>query len=158
MKNKESVSEVCQKLMTERGLTIEAIAELVHWLQKPYQPDLCMETCVSSVVEVLSKREVQFAIITGLTLDQACEKGQLPKVLEEAIASDESLYGIDEVLGISISNIYGTIGMTTFGYVDKMKKGIIGELDRDPNHVNTFADDLAGAVAAAAAARLAHRV
>lgn len=70
---------------------------------------------------------------------------------------DEPLYGCDEVLTFSITNLYGSIGFTNFGYLDKIKPGILGILnDRSTGKVNVFLDDLVGAVAAAAASRLAH--
>ena len=84
------------------------------------------------------------------------EKQLLPHPLQQIIADDEPLYGIDEVLGMAITNIYGTIGVTSFGYLDKMKIGLVGELDRDKSKVNTFADDLVAAIASAAAAKIAH--
>ena len=80
----------------------------------------------------------------------------LPQPLQDIIASDEPLYGIDEVLGMAITNIYGTIGVTSFGYLDKLKIGLVGKLDSDTEAVNTFADDLVAAIAAAAAAKIAH--
>ena len=70
---------------------------------------------------------------------------------------DEGLYGIDEILCLSIVNVYGSIGLTNFGYVDKIKPGIIGKLnDEKSNCCNTFIDDVVGALAAAAASRIAH--
>ena len=70
---------------------------------------------------------------------------------------DESLYGIDEVLVLSIVNVYGSIGLTNFGYVDKLKPGIIGKLNDEKSEMcNTFIDDIVGALAAAAASRIAH--
>lgn len=52
----------------------------------------------------------------------------------------------------------GSIAYTNFGYIDKVKPGIIGELN-DIDHdiaCNTFLDDIVGAIAAAAASKLAH--
>nr|HPK29171.1 phosphatidylglycerophosphatase A [Bacilli bacterium] len=79
--------------------------------------------------------------------------------LQTIIASDYGLYGIDEILALSIVNVYGSIGSTNFGYVDKVKPGIIGELDKKTNGkvVNTFLDDIVGAIAAAAASSIAHK-
>ena len=60
---------------------------------------------------------------------------------------------------LSICNIYGSIGLTNFGYVDKTKPGIIGRLDKlgkDTDVCHTFMDDLIGAIAAAAASSVAH--
>ena len=44
----------------------------------------------------------------------------------------------------------------SFGYLDKLKIGLVGKLDSDTEAVNTFADDLVAAIAAAAAAKIAH--
>jgi phosphatidylglycerophosphatase A len=63
-------------------------------------------------------------------------------------------------MALSIVNVYGSIGFTNFGYVDKAKPGIIGVLDKEgkePNRCNTFLDDIVGAMAAAAASSIAHR-
>lgn len=143
-------------LMQQRGITLEAIGDLVFELQKKYYPDLSMDICLGAVEAVISKREVQHGILTGLALDILAEKKQLPEPLQQIIANDEPLYGIDEVLGMAITNIYGTIGVTSFGYLDKMKIGLVGELDQDKNHCNTFADDLVAGIASAAAAKIAH--
>ena len=73
------------------------------------------------------------------------------------MANDESLYGIDEILAFSIVNLYGSIGFTNYGYIDKVKPGILKELNsHDGVHVHTFLDDIVGAIAAAAARKLAH--
>ncbi len=71
--------------------------------------------------------------------------------------NDEPLYGCDEVLTFSITNLYGSIGFTNYGYIDKTKPGILKWLnDKSTGKINVFLDDLVGAVAAAAASRLAH--
>ncbi len=156
--NQQKVQAYCMELLDRRGITIEAIAELAYWLQKPYLKSLTPEDCIVSVERILSKCEVQYAVITGLTLDIACEEKRLPEVLQDAIANDAPLYGVDEVFGMAIASIYGTIGVTNYGYLDKIKQGLIGELDCDDIHVHTFADDVVGAVAAASAAQLAHNI
>ena len=67
------------------------------------------------------------------------------------------MFGIDEILALSIVNLYGSIGFTNYGYIDKVKPGIVKNLDSQvDSHCNTFLDDLVGAVAAAAAGKLAH--
>lgn len=145
--------------MEERGVNIKDIAELAMFLQKKYKKDLTLEYCIENVERVLRKREVMHAILTGLALDELAEKKQLPYPLQEIIETDEGLYGIDEIIPLSIVNIYGTIGLTNYGYLDKEKVGIIKELDNKEKHserVHTFMDDLVSAIAAAAASRIAH--
>ena len=144
------------ELMEERGITLPEIAELVYELQEKYYSNLTLAYCLEAVDAVVSKREVQHAVLTGLALDMLTEQKLLPQPLQDIIASDEPLYGIDEVLGMAITNIYGTIGVTSFGYLDKLKIGLVGRLDNDKETVNTFADDLVAAIAAAAAAKIAH--
>ena len=74
------------------------------------------------------------------------------------LANDEGLYGVDEVLAFSIVNVYGSIGFTNYGYIDKLKPGILEQLnDKSSGRVHTFLDDIVGAVAAAASSRIAHR-
>jgi phosphatidylglycerophosphatase A len=62
------------------------------------------------------------------------------------------------VLALSIVNVYGSIGFTNFGYVDKIKPGCLKRLnDKNGHQKHTFLDDIAGAIAAAASSRIAHR-
>jgi len=141
-----------------RGVTVEDIAKLTLFLQQPYVPNLDLERCIHNVEQVLEKREVQNAILTGIELDLLAERGQLSAPLQEIIAKDESLYGIDEILALSILNLYGSISYTNYGYIDKLKHGILQHLnDKSTGKVHTFLDDLVGAIAAAAAGRIAHR-
>jgi len=56
-------------------------------------------------------------------------------------------------------HVYGSIGFTNYGYVDKLKPGILKKLnDKSTGKCHTFLDDIVGAIAAAASSRLAHRV
>ncbi len=153
------MKELCIKLFNERGVKLEDITEIVFDLQKKYVPNLTMEVCAEAVDRVLSKREVHNAILTGIELDRLAEEHKLSEPLQSLINSDNPLYGIDEILVLSICNIYGSIGLTNFGYVDKIKPGIIGKLDKlgkDTDACHTFMDDLIGAIAAAAASSVAH--
>jgi len=150
---------IAQKI-EERGCSLVQIAELTHFLQSPYFPDLTVETCLKNVEAVLKKREVQNAVLTGIRLDELAEEKLLGGILQEMVESDYSLYGIDEVLAFSILNVYGSIGFTNYGYIDKLKPGILGEIDKKGKtgeSCQTFMDDLVGAIAAAAASRIAHR-
>jgi phosphatidylglycerophosphatase A len=60
--------------LNNRGVMIEDIAKLTLFLQKPYVPDLTIETCIESIEHVLKKREVQNALLTGIELDMLAEK------------------------------------------------------------------------------------
>ena len=157
-KTKMDLKQFTVNWLEKRGATIEEIAELVYDIQREYVPVLTMEDCLESVEKVLEKREVQNAIFTGLSLDELAEKDMIEEPLATMLKNDDSLYGIDEVLALSVVNIYGSIGLTNFGYLDKIKKGVVGVANSHKgDRVNTFLDDILASVAAAAAARLAHR-
>jgi phosphatidylglycerophosphatase A len=160
MANKKisDMEKTAREWLEKRGVTINDIAELVYYLQFKYHDDLKMEDCIENVNRVLSKREVQNAIVTGIQLDMLAEKGLLEEPLLTTIKTDEGLYGVDEILALSIVNVYGSIGFTNYGYIDKQKPGILKRLnDKSTGVCNTFLDDLVGAIAAAASSRLAHR-
>ncbi|HHX76493.1 MAG TPA: phosphatidylglycerophosphatase A [Acholeplasmataceae bacterium] len=146
--------------LKSRGVEVEDIAKITLELQQQYLKDITLETCVEHVKRVLIKREVQNAVFTGIELDVLAEKGKLSEPLSTLLMEDYGLYGIDEILALSIVNVYGSIGLTNFGYVDKLKLGIIKDLDTKEDGVvrcNTFLDDLVGGIAAAAAGSIAHR-
>ncbi|KAB7666487.1 phosphatidylglycerophosphatase A [Bacillus sp. B1-b2] len=154
----KTTEQTARKWLHERGVQIQDIADLVFLLQEKYHTDLKMSDCIHNVERVLSKREVQNAIITGIQLDILAEKKQLASPLQEIVEKDEGLYGVDEVLAFSIVNVYGSIGFTNYGYVDKLKPGILQKLnDKNSGECHTFLDDIVGAIAAAASSRLAHR-
>jgi phosphatidylglycerophosphatase A len=151
------LEESARNDLRQRGVTIEHIAELVQFLQAPYIKNLNLAMCRESVEKVLGKREVQNAIITGIQLDRLTEQEKLDEPLLSILKKDESLYGIDEVVALSIVNVYGSIGFTNYGYVDKEKPGILKKLnDPSTGECHTFLDDIVGAIAAAASSRLAH--
>lgn len=145
------------ELLEVRGVSKHDIGELVFHLQQKYIPHLQMEDCMESVERVLDKREVQNALLTGIQLDMLAEEGKLLSPLQEMLATDEPLFGVDEVLALAIVNIYGSIGFTNYGYIDKVKPGVLGKLNDKAHGSHTFLDDLIGAIAAAASSRLAHR-
>ncbi|SDH69780.1 phosphatidylglycerophosphatase A family protein [Alteribacillus bidgolensis] len=153
------LEETTKTMLKERGVNIEDIAKLVYFLQEDYFDGLSLETCAEHVSGVLSKREVQNAVITGIELDKLAEAGQLSEPLLEIVQNDEGLYGVDEIIALSIVNVYGSIGFTNYGYVDKQKPGILEKLnDKFSGECHTFLDDIVGAIAASASSRLAHRL
>ncbi|NLC94971.1 MAG: phosphatidylglycerophosphatase A [Bacilli bacterium] len=153
------LKKVAIDLLAERGVTLEDIAKITLEIQSQYYDDITLEYCLEHVNHVLSKREVINAVLTGINLDIMAEQGHIKEPLRSILMNDYSLYGIDEVLAYSIINVYGSIGLTNYGYVDKLKVGILKDInDKIKYHerCNTFLDDIVGAIAAAAAGRIAH--
>lgn len=156
--NTDELHKMTIETLERRGVTLDSIADIVMILQKNYYEGLTHEYCVENIKGVLRKRETIHAVLTGIAIDELAEKKMLPEPLQDIVESDEGLYGIDEILPLSIVNLYGSIGLTNFGYLDKEKIGIIKTLDEQKHgiHVNTFLDDIVAAIAAAAASRIAH--
>jgi phosphatidylglycerophosphatase A len=153
-----TLEKKARALLEERGVPVIEIAKLVYFLQEKYIPELTLEECMESVEAVLKKREVQNTILTGIQLDVLAEQNKLLTPLQDIVAKDEGLYGIDEIMALSIVNVYGSIGFTNYGYIDKVKPGILAMLNsHEGPQVHTFLDDIVGAMAAAAASRIAHQ-
>lgn len=151
------MKDKCIALLKQRGVELDDIVDLVVELQSPYLENLQREEIEQDIFEILNKREVYHSVYTGIALDIATESHSLfDDEITESIRDDYGLYGVDEVLAYGICNLYGSIALTNFGYVDKLKPGIIGVLNDDKNHCHTFLDDIVGAIVASAASKLAH--
>lgn len=153
------VREICINLLNERGIELSDIVECVVFLQEGYNPNINRETIMEDILGILDKREVQHTVMTGIAIDKAVEdKFFGNEVICDIIMTDAGLYGLDEVLAYSICNLYGSIALTNFGYIDRVKPGIIGKLNEPKEGVcNTYLDDVVGAIAAAAASKHAHK-
>lgn len=153
------MSKQMLELLESRGVTMADIVDCVAYLEKGYDDSVIDALAIEkNIKEILSKREVHHAIRTGIALDIMTEKDMLlDKELQDVIQRDESLYGVDEVLAYGICNLYGSIALTNFGYIDRVKPGIIGKLnDVTDGTCNTYLDDIIGAIAASAASKNAH--
>lgn len=145
------------ELLKERGVNLNDIAQLVLLSQKKYYKTLTEQEALLNIQSVLKKREVQNVIITGIELDKLAEKKQLSSPLQEILMQDNPLYGVDEVMVLSICNLYGSIGFTNYGYLDKIKPLILEKIDKKvEGKCNVFLDDLVAAIAAAACSKIAH--
>jgi phosphatidylglycerophosphatase A len=153
------LGELAIKKLEERGVKIDDIAQITLFLQEKYIKGLNIEECKKAVLQVLSKRETINAVLTGISLDEVAEKGLIEKEICDLITNDAGLYGIDEILALSIVNVHGSIALTNFGYADKIKPGIVKVVDnmgKEKVRCTTFLDDIVSAIAASAASRIAH--
>ncbi|WP_125764947.1 phosphatidylglycerophosphatase A family protein [Companilactobacillus hulinensis] len=154
--DKEYYEHIIRNL-EERGVTLPDIAEIVIFLEKDYVPGLDEGISIYAIKKVLHKREAQNAIMTGIELDVLAEKGLLSSPMQRIMKTDESTYGIDENMAITLASLYGSVSVTNYGYVDKLKHGVLAKLnDKSTGKINVFLDDLVGAIAAAACGWLAH--
>jgi len=77
-----NMKEVIIKHLKQRGIELEEIVEIVYDLQKVYYSDLDKGVCQEAINAVLEKREVQYAVLTGLALDKMAEEGLLPEPIQ----------------------------------------------------------------------------
>lgn len=154
----KSNKDLAIEKLNERGVKVEDIATIVIDIQRNYQ-NVTLEECIETIISILSKKETVYTILTGIAIDEAAEKGLLDKEINDLITGDNGLYGLDEILALSIVNMNGSIALTNFGYLDKVKPGIIGYIDKEGKEkvkCHTFLDDIVCAIAASAASRIAH--
>lgn len=155
----DSVTVATLAALERRGVTLEDIANIVYVMQSPFNKGLQFAHCYQSVERVLMKREVQHAVLVGIELDELAEKKMLSQPLQQIIEADEGLFGVDETIALGSVFTYGSIAVTTFGHLDRLKIGKIKELDtKAGTSINTFLDDLVSSIAASAASRIAHRM
>ena len=64
----DMTEQTARKWLHDRGVTVTDIGELVLYLQHQYHENLLLDECIKNVERVLSKREVQNAILTGIQL------------------------------------------------------------------------------------------
>lgn len=144
--------------LKDRGVTYEDIAEMAYNLQKKFVPNIQMDEVKKDTIDVLHKREVLNNAMVGLELDRLATQGLIKEPLESIIMNDSGVFGVDEGIALNIANIYGTIGITNYGYIDREKTGVTKKLDEAKDDTsNTFIDDIVGAIASAVSAKIAHR-
>ncbi len=142
--------------LNRRNINRKTVGEIAYKMQHQYFPKLTVDDFGKELDEVLKKREVLNILATGFALDNLTREGLLPEPLQTIVANDLGVYGVDESLSLNLSQLFGSIAVTNYGYVDKDKPGIARELDNSKGQVNTFADDLALALASAVIGRCGH--
>lgn len=155
--SKEEMFKLNKEKLSQRGVTIEDIALITLKQQEKYTSNVNMDDCVKAIFDVLTNREVFHLIQLGIEIDKLVEEKKLSYPINNIIANDISLFGIDEIFGLTIANIYGTIGQTNFGDIDVNKPGIVNKLNlegKSANCCHTFLDDIVGAIAAAASTKV----
>jgi len=143
--------------LKKNGVDISDISDIAFSYEEKYIPGLTKQTAYEAIDSILHKREVANTAMVALNLDKLATKKLLDEPLQYLVEEDAGVFGVDELLASGIANLYGQIGITNFGYSDKDKTGIIKHLDTvKGKKVNTFIDDIVGAIAAAGAAKLTH--
>lgn len=143
--------------LDEKNINAKTLGEAVYELQHKYYPELTAEDFGKEFKNVLKKREVLNLLATGLVLDNLATERKLPEPYQTIVENDLGQFGVDETLSIAISQLYGSLGVTNYGYGDKIKVGYSKYLDNETaGQINTFADDLFTALASAMVGRVGH--
>ena len=157
--SREEMFNYNKERLLERGVTIESIAEIAFRQQAKYNPQTKMSDCIESVEKILSYRDIFHMVQLSIEIDRLTEEGVFRSPIQEIMRADLGVFGIDEVFGLNIASMYGTIGQTNFGDIDVNKPGIVKELNDGGKagcgKCHTFLDDVVGALAAAASTRVA---
>lgn len=143
--------------LLSRGVTIRDIAELAFNQQSRYNKEVSMSVCIESVEKILSYRDIFHLVQLSIEIDRLTEEGMFRGPIQDIMRADLGMFGIDEIFGLNIAALYGTIGQTNFGDIDVNKPGIVKKLNEEGKFekCHTFLDDVVGALGAAASTRVA---
>lgn len=156
--SREEMVRLCIEALESRGVQIKDIAQIAYMQQSKYTSNIKLETCIESVLKVISLRDIFHHVLLAVELDKMAEKKMFEGPIQDIIEQDLGLFGVDEVLGLDVARLYGVIGMTNFGDIDVNKHGIVADLNqagKEEGVCHTFLDDIVGAIAAAASTRVA---
>lgn len=143
--------------LNSKGVTEEDIGKLAMGLQKKFLPEVPLEKYISATLEISKKWDILNCCMVGIALDKAASNKQLDEPLQTIMDEDLGVFAVDEVLAYyGFATLYGGIGITSAGWLDKEKSGIIAKLDKDKNSVNVFLDDLIVGLVACVSAKIAH--
>lgn len=157
----EATTKVISEHFERLGITIAKMAEIVYRDQKPYINNLTEREANWAVSRVLNKTEFQDGLLVAIHLDKVAQMFNLMREhdpLMNRLIDDHPNFGADEHLAMSLAGLYGSIATTNYGYIDKTKPGIVGELNemgKSGEYVTTMMDDMIGAIIASAEAKLA---
>ncbi|HHU56360.1 MAG TPA: phosphatidylglycerophosphatase A [Acholeplasmataceae bacterium] len=156
--SRDEMFQLNRDRLLERGVTIEEIAEIAYNQQAKYNDNLTMQVCIESVEKILSYRDIFHIVQLAIEIDRLTEEEKFRSPIQEIMRADLGMFGIDEILGLSIASNYGVIGQTNFGDIDVNKPGVVKRLNDEGKKTgvcHTFLDDVVGAIAAAASTRVA---
>ena len=156
--SRSEMLEMNIKTLKDRTVSVEEIAEVAFRQQGKWNPNISMQECIESVEKILSLRDVFHLLQLGAEIDRLTDEGLIQGPIYDVLKADLGMFGIDELFGLELAGLYGTIGKTNFGDIDVNKPLVIDRLNEVGKHggmCHTFMDDIVGALAAAASTRVA---
>ncbi|MDY0133719.1 MAG: hypothetical protein RBR46_01705, partial [Acholeplasmatales bacterium] len=107
--SRSEMAKLCEEALKSRGVELEDIALIAYNQQSRYTPNVSMDVCRESVLKVISLRDIFHHVLLAVELDKMAEKGLFEGPIQDIIANDLGLFGIDEVLGLDVAGLYGVI-------------------------------------------------
>ena len=158
--SREEMFAMNRDALYERGVTINDIAKIAYNQQSRYNKEISMRICIESVEKILSYRDIFHLVQLSIEIDKLTEEGKFRGPIQDIMRADLGMFGVDEIFGLNIAAMYGTVGQTNFGDIDVNKPGIVKRLNDDgkTDKCHTFLDDVVGALGAAASTRVAQIV
>ena len=157
--SRKEMLDLNTETLKERGVKLEDIADIAYYQQSKFSSEVKYSDCMESVEKILSLRDVFHILQLGVEIDRLAEEGLLKGPIQDIIRYDLGVFGVDEILGIDIARLYGSIGQTNFGDIDVNKPSVVHRLNEEGKDLNgkchTFLDDIVGSIAAAASTRVA---
>lgn len=157
--SRKEMLDLNTETLKKRGVKLEDIADIAYNQQAKYSDNVKYSDCMESVEKILSLRDVFHILQLGVEIDRLAEEGLLKGPIQDIIRHDLGVFGVDEILGIDIARLYGSIGQTNFGDIDVNKPSVVHCLNEEGKDLNgmchTFLDDIVGSIAAAASTRVA---
>lgn len=154
--------EYVDQEFAKRDISLAMIAQHAYDHQVQFNPGITIDEAQMAVGKVLKKREVLNALLVALTLDNLANEHKLPEPLQTIIAEDNPYFGVDEMLAINgIAQLYGSIAVSNFGYLDVHKSSTARRLDQNQKNggrIATMLDDCISAIQACAEGYLAHNM
>lgn len=145
-------------LLRERHVEVSEMAQIVYDGQIKYEPDITLDKCKQAILHVLEKREVQNVVLTGIVVDKMVDMGLIPdEYLIKILKEDSWQYQVDEVVSYGIGDVFGGVANSNRGYLDKVKPGIVGEVDGRKDSCNVFLDDILAAIISSAESYIANK-
>lgn len=157
--SRQEMLDMNVKTLEERTVSVEEIAEIAFRQQSKWSDNVSMADCIDSVEKILSLRDVFHIVQLGAEIDRLTDENLLKGPILDILKQDLGMFGIDELFGLELAGMYGTIGKTNFGDIDVNKPLVVdrlnGEGKNEHGMCHTFLDDIVGAIAAAASTRVA---
>ena len=156
--SREEMLEMNIKTLRDRTVELEEIVEVAFRQQAKWNPEISRIEVRDSVDKILSLRDVFHLLQLGAEIDRLTDEHLIKGPIYDILKADLGMFGIDELFGLELAGLYGTIGKTNFGDIDVNKPLVVDRLNEDGKHggmCHTFMDDIVGAIAAAASTRVA---